>query len=109
MTHIAMDDQHGHKFHVRLDLELDEFHLTAALYSFTFDAVEDISPLSDSDVRDYIAENIAFVGIGQLMAAVDELGRAEAAERLSDWDRQWLEFCRTKVTSAYRPAYLRVA
>ncbi len=109
MTCITMDDQRGHVFPVRLDLELDEHYLTVALYSFTFDAMEEIAPMSDSEIRDYIAENIAFVGVGQLITAVAELSQAETTRPLSDWDHQWLEFCRLKVTSAYQLPHLRAA
>lgn len=109
MTYIAMDEQCGHVFPIRLDLELDELCLTVALYSFTFDAMEEIAPMSDAKIRDYIAENIAFVGVGQLITAAAELSQPEKAGGLSTWDREWLEFCRMKVTSAYRRPHLRAA
>ena len=110
MTRIEMDDQRGPVFLVRLDFELDRHFLTTALHNFTYDAMDEVAKLTDAEIQDQIAFNIAFEGVGALMTAAWELDRSGGIASLDQMDRQWLEFCRKRVSRAYvsRPL-LRVA
>ena len=48
--------------------------------------MQDIAQLTATEIRDYIAENISFVGTGKLITAASDLARAQ--RRRSDHDQR---------------------